>query len=68
MGKARGKVGAGLFWRMILVLLRYRVEVEVIIAGSKASFSLGAERRQRKAGEVCSAERRQRLASDPKQW
>lgn len=45
VGKARGKVGAGLFWRMILVLLRYRVEVEVIIAGSKASFSLRAESR-----------------------
>ena len=45
MGKARGKVGAGLFWEMILVFLRYRIKVEVIIAGRKASFIVGGEGR-----------------------
>ena len=68
LGEIRGKVGAGLFWGMILVFLRYRIKMEVIIAGRKASFILGAESRLRKAGEVGSAERRQQLASGPKQW
>ena len=45
MGKAGGKVGAGLFWEMILVFLRYRIEVEVIIAVRKASFIVGGESR-----------------------
>ena len=45
LGETRGKVGAGLFWRIILVFLRYRIKVEVIIAGRKASFSVGAESR-----------------------
>ena len=45
LGETRGQVGAGLFWGMILVFLRYRIKLEVIIAGSKASFSLGAKSR-----------------------
>ena len=40
LSETRGKVGAGLFWMLILVFLRYRIIVKVIIAGSEASFSL----------------------------
>lgn len=45
LGEVGGKVGAGLFWGMTLVFLRYRIKTEVIIAVRKASFILGAESR-----------------------